>query len=59
MVNKKYREKVSSVEQNNLQKVDGVRSRAIIMQLFAAILWSFGGLLIKVSVTVKGFKLYF
>jgi drug/metabolite transporter (DMT)-like permease len=35
------------VEQNNLQKVDSVRSRAIIMQLFAAILWSFGGLLIK------------
>jgi drug/metabolite transporter (DMT)-like permease len=47
MVNKKYKEKVSSVEQNNLQKVDSVRSRAIIMQLFAAILWSFGGLLIK------------
>lgn len=35
------------MEQNNLQKVDSVRSRAIIMQLFAAILWSFGGLLIK------------
>jgi drug/metabolite transporter (DMT)-like permease len=35
------------VEENNLQKVDSVRSRAIIMQLFAAILWSFGGLLIK------------
>jgi drug/metabolite transporter (DMT)-like permease len=35
------------MEQNNSQKVDSVRSRAIIMQLFAAILWSFGGLLIK------------
>lgn len=35
------------MEQNNLHKVDSIRNRAIIMQLFAAILWSFGGLLIK------------
>jgi drug/metabolite transporter (DMT)-like permease len=33
--------------QTALQTVDRTRYRAIIMQLFAAILWSFGGLLIK------------
>jgi drug/metabolite transporter (DMT)-like permease len=35
------------VEQNALLKIDNPRTRAIIMQLSAAILWSFGGLLIK------------
>jgi drug/metabolite transporter (DMT)-like permease len=35
------------VEQNTLQKVDSLRYKAIVMQLSAAILWSFGGLLIK------------
>lgn len=35
------------MEQTNSQKVSNIRYRAIIMQLSAAILWSFGGLLIK------------
>jgi drug/metabolite transporter (DMT)-like permease len=35
------------MEQTTLQSVDNTRYRAIIMQVFAAILWSFGGLLIK------------
>lgn len=35
------------MEQITLQSVSSTRYRAIIMQLFAAILWSFGGLLIK------------
>jgi drug/metabolite transporter (DMT)-like permease len=35
------------LEQNTLQKADNIRYKAIVMQLSAAILWSFGGLLIK------------
>lgn len=35
------------MEQTNLQGVENLRYRSIIMQLTAAILWSFGGLLIK------------
>lgn len=38
---------MSRLEQNTLQKNDNVRYKAIVMQLSAAILWSFGGLLIK------------
>ena len=42
-----YLEKRYSVEQGVLLKVYNPRQRAIIMQLIAAILWSFGGPLIK------------
>lgn len=35
------------MEQTTLQKVDNRRYKAVIMQLSAAILWSFGGLLVK------------
>jgi drug/metabolite transporter (DMT)-like permease len=36
------------MEENTLQKVDNKRNRAIIMQLSAAVLWSTGGMLIKI-----------
>lgn len=47
MVDIKHKEKVSNMEQTTLLKVHSKRNKAIIMQVFAAILWSTGGMLIK------------
>ena len=48
------------MEENILQKVHSIRNRAIVMQLSAAILWSFGGLLIKLvdlnSIAIAGIR---
>jgi drug/metabolite transporter (DMT)-like permease len=47
MVHIKNIEKVKIMEQTIMQSISNTRYKAIIMQLAAAILWSFGGILIK------------
>lgn len=47
MVDIKHKEKVSNMEPTTLQKKHSNRNRSIIMQISAAVLWSTGGMLIK------------